>query len=339
MLNPKYVLITGGAGLLGSNLIRYILQNTNDYQIIVVDNLSGGYYDFIPNNRRVKFFDFDLGNQDAIEELFISYNITYVFHLAAYAAEGLSPFIRCYNYRENICNSAMLINMSINYNIKKFIFTSSMAVYGQQNPPFHEDQIPQPMDPYGIAKYAVEMDLRVAKEQHGLDYCIIRPHNVYGPYQNVWDRYRNVLGIWMVKIKKGEAITIYGDGEQVRSFSFIDDFTPALWNSAIFRESSGEIINLGSEHYHTINQAAEIMKRVVARTGHNFEINYLEPRHEAKKAYCTHQKSVEVLDFKELHNLEKGLEIMWDWFLQEPDRKIKSWPQYELHDGVYSYWK
>lgn len=145
--------------------------------------------------------------------------------------EGLSPFMRVFNYKNNLIATTRLITLSIKYDIKRFVFTSSMATYGRGKPPFDEKDIQQPIDPYGIAKFACEMDLRVANEQHGLDFCIIKPHNVYGPKQNIWDKYRNVLGIWINQHLNGKPITIFGSGDQRRAFSFIGDCVEPLWNA------------------------------------------------------------------------------------------------------------
>ena len=164
-----------------------------------------------------------------------------------------------------------------------------MAVYGHgYDEKFDEDQLPLPIDPYGIAKYACEMDIRVAGEQHGLDWCIIRPHNVYGIKQNIWDKYRNVLGIWMYQYLNGEQMTIFGDGEQRRAFSFIDDCLAPLWKASQRDNCSKEIINLGGTKHYTINEANAILKQVI----NDGETVYKEQRHEVKNAYPTWQKSL-----------------------------------------------
>src|SRR5690606_11980832 len=137
----------------------------------------------------VSFYQNDLAKDD-ITKVFELYNIEYVYHFAAYAAEGLSPFIRQYNYTNNLVSTANIVNKCIEFSVKRLIFTSSMAVYGAGNPPFNESDATAPIDPYGVAKLACEMDIRIAGDQHGLDWCIIRPHNVYGDNQNIWDRYR-----------------------------------------------------------------------------------------------------------------------------------------------------
>lgn len=337
------ILITGVAGLIGSNLSDYIIQNNPDCYIIGIDNLLGGNKNFV--NPKVDMYPFDLTkNHIEIEKIFEKNKIDYVFHLSAFAAEGLSPFIRCFNYKHNLIATAFIINMSIKYKIKKLIFTSSMAVYGDQTPPFTENMIPRPVDPYGIAKYACEMDLEVASKQHGLNYTIIRPHNVYGIKQNIWDPYRNVIAIWMLKIINNQPITIYGDGEQIRSFSYIEDFIPALWKS-IELKKSGDIINLGSTKHHTINQVADILEKIVIKSGFVDKIEriYLEKRDEVKKAYSSYQKSIDLLDYHDNTNLEDGIYKMWKWVLeitknnQYNNKKYRI--NYELNDKIYSYWK
>jgi UDP-glucose 4-epimerase len=219
----KNIIITGVAGLIGSRFADWILQNKSNYTIIGIDDLSGGYIENIDS--RVKFYNRRIG-VDPLEDLFEKYQPEYVFHYAAYAAECLSPFIRKYNYQNNLIASADIINNCIKYSVKRLIFTSTLAVYGDAMPPFDESLIPNPIDPYGVSKFACEIDIKIAGQQHGLDWCIIRPHNVYGAKQNIWDKYRNVLGIWMYQYMNNQPMTIFGDGLQTRAFSFIDDILP-----------------------------------------------------------------------------------------------------------------
>ena len=257
----KNILITGVAGLLGSRLADWIIENKGDeYQVIGVDDLSGGFEENI--HPEVKFWQMDLVNHP-IENIFEAHKIDYVFHFAAYAAEGLSPFIRGYNYDNNLKSTARLVNECIKADVKRLVFTSTLAVYGHgYGGVFDEDQQQAPIDPYGVAKYACEMDIQIAGEQHGLDWCIIRPHNVYGIKQNIWDKYRNVLGIWMFQHLNGEPMTIFGDGLQTRAFSYIDDSLEPLWNAAIRPEASKEIINLGGIAEHSILHANQILQTV-----------------------------------------------------------------------------
>tara|TARA_B100000315_G_scaffold77606_1_gene70953 strand:- start:2056 stop:2691 length:636 start_codon:yes stop_codon:yes gene_type:complete len=210
-----------------------------------------------------------------------------------------------------------------------------MAVYGHGNPPFDERDLPQPIDPYGVAKYACEMDIKIAGEQHGLDWCIIRPHNVYGEKQNIWDRYRNVLGIWMYQYMNGEDMTIFGDGEQIRAFSFIDDTLEPMWKAGIQDNCSKEIINIGGTKFYTIKEANNILREVIDAG----DIVHLEPRHEVKDAHPTWQKSVELLGYEDKTTFYDGLKKMWGWAQKQLMRDRFLWGEYEIDKGIYEYWK
>jgi len=327
------ILITGNAGLLGSRLADWIIENKK-IEVVGIDDLSGGYIENV--NNKVKFFNKNLAEDD-ISEIFDKYRPDIVYHMAAYAAEGLSPFIRMFNYKNNLLATANIVNNCIKYDVKRLVFTSTMAVYGYGNnlPPFHEDLVPQPIDPYGIAKYGCELDIKVAGKQHGLDWCIIRPHNVYGVKQNLWDKYRNVLGIWMYQKMNNMPMTIFGDGEQKRAFSYIDDCLEPLWKSGVSPEASKEIINLGGIREYSINEACKILREVIGGS----EVIKLEKRHEVKYAYPTYQKSIDLLDYKESVTLEAGLSHMWDWAQKQPSRERLAWSSYEIEKGIYDFWK
>jgi UDP-glucose 4-epimerase len=327
------VLITGVAGLLGSRLADWILENHPEVEVVGIDDLSGGYKENV--NSKVTFWQMDLVNHP-IENCFEVHKPDYVFHFAAYAAEGLSPFIRKYNYENNLIATTRIVNECIKHDVKRLVFTSTMAVYGHgEGGVFHEDMKRNPIDPYGIAKAACERDIEVANEQHGLDYCIIRPHNVFGAKQNIWDKYRNVLGIWMYYHMEGKPITIFGDGTQKRAFSYIDDSLEPLWNAAIRPEASKQIINLGGIHEYSINEAADILAEVVGGA----EKVYLEGRHEVHTAVPTYQKSIDILGFEHKTDLREGLVKMWEWAQQQPKRERFVWENYELEKGIYSFWK
>ena len=328
------ILITGVAGLLGSRLADFILKNTN-HKVIGIDDLSGGYIENIPKG--VDFRKFNLTDLHALDGLFQNIKPDIIYHFAAYAAEGLSPFIRKYNYENNLISSTNLITCSIKHDIKRFVFASSMSVYGNKyKPPFHEDLQQCPIDPYGVAKFSVEQDLKIAYEQHGLAYTIVRPHNFYGQNQNIWDKYRNVLGIWMYQIINNMQPTIFGDGEQVRAFSYVDDSLIPFWNASQRDECIGEIINLGGIKEYTINEACNTLIKV---TGTNLKPLYLEERHEAKHAWSTWEKSIKLLDFEHKIDLEEGLTKMWKWAQTQPNRERFVWSEYELEKGIYEFWK
>jgi UDP-glucose 4-epimerase len=327
------ILITGVAGLLGSRLADWIIETQPGVEVVGIDDLSGGYEENI--NPKVEFWRMNLV-EHPIENCFEVHNFDYVFHFAAYAAEGLSPFIRQYNYENNLVATARIINNCIKYNVKRLVFTSTLAVYGHGNyGVFDETQVPKPIDPYGVAKYGCEMDIQIANEQHGLDYCIIRPHNVYGIKQNIWDKYRNVLGIWMYQHMNGEPMTIFGDGTQTRAFSYIDDSLKSLWNAAVLPQASKQIINLGGIEEYSINHACEVLRDVIG----GGEVIYKEARHEVKHSIPTYQKSIDILEFEHKTSLKDGLNEMWKWVQQQPTRDRFVWPKYELDKGIYSFWK
>jgi UDP-glucose 4-epimerase len=327
------VLITGVAGLLGARLADWLIETKEDVVVCGIDDLSGGYSENV--NPQVLFYKMNL-TEHPIEEVFKTFKPDYVFHFAAYAAEGLSPFIREYNYVNNLQATAAIVNQCIKHDVKRLVFTSTLAVYGHgYGGVFDETQIPKPIDPYGVAKYGCEMDIQIAGEQHGLDWTIIRPHNVYGVKQNIWDKYRNVLGIWMYQHLNGEPMTIFGDGEQTRAFSFIDDSIEPLWNAAIRPEASKQIINLGGIEEISIKYASEVLREVIGEG----EVIHLEGRHEVKHSIPTFQKSIDILGFEHQTNLKEGLVQMWEWVKEQPMRERFVWPSYELDKGIYSYWK
>jgi|TARA_Y100000310_G_scaffold110371_1_gene108761 UDP-glucose 4-epimerase len=338
------ILITGIAGLMGSRLTDWILENTN-HKVVGIDDLSGGYESNISS--QAKFYRFDLSKDTpygswvrglgvpfTLQDIFEKEKPDIVYHFAAYAAECLSPFIRRYNYQNNVVATANIINECIRTEVDRLVFTSSMAVYGENKPPFSEDLTPAPKDPYGVAKLACEMDIQIAGEQHELDWCILRPHNVYGANQNIWDRYRNVLGIWMYQHMNGDPLTIFGDGNQRRAFSYIDDSLEPMWKAGTDKRASKQIINLGSEVAITIKEASHALSKIMGGA----DVVHLEPRHEVHQAFSTHEKSELLLDFKDKTSYWDGLSTMWEWAQQQPKRKRKNM-EYEIDKEMYSYWR
>lgn len=278
------VLVTGAAGFIGSHVCDNLVLN--GYNVIALDDLSGGFQDNV--HSKAKFVEGSINDFNLINNLFEKYQFEYVFHLAAYAAEGLSHFIRRFNYYNNLIGSVNLINASVNVgSVKCFVFTSSIAVYGHNQLPMHEDTVPAPEDPYGIAKYAVEQDLVAAKEMFDLDFMIFRPHNVYGERQNIGDPYRNVVGIFMNKIMQGKKLSIFGDGSQTRAFSHIDDVAPIIAKCIGNKEAYNQVFNIGADKPYTVKELATIVCNA-------FEVpemlEFLDARKEVEHAYSDHSK-------------------------------------------------
>lgn len=329
----KAILITGVAGFIGSRLADWVFENKPEYDVIGIDNLFGGFIENV--DKRVKFYKLDL-SFDNIEDIFNENDIEYVFHFAAYAAEGLSPFIRKFNDMNNIVSTDNIINSCVSHNVKRLVYTSSMSVYGYgSGKAFTEEDTPNPIDPYGVSKYACELNIKSAGEQFGLDWCIVRPHNVYGVKQNIWDKYRNVLGIWMYQALNNKPMLIYGDGEQTRAFSYIDDCVWCFWNAATEEIASKEIINLGGIHKCTINFANDVFKDI---SGYD-KVEHKEERYEVKHAVPTFLKSTQILGYEHKTSLRDGISAMWEWAKNQPMRDQYKWENYEIIKGIYSYWK
>lgn len=327
----KAVLITGVAGLIGSRLADWILENFPEYAVVGLDDLSDGYLDNV--DPRVKFYLFDAGSP--LDDIFYKYDIEYVFHFAARAAESMAGFNRCFFHTNNVVTSANVINHCIKYRVKRLVFASSMSVYGGNTVPFKENQTPLPIDSYGIGKYAVELDLAAAYDQHGLEYSIFRGHSIYGPKQSLWDKYRNVIGIFMRQILDGQPMTIYGEGLQRRAFTFIDDILPALWLCATDSRTKNQTYNFGNDDATTIMDLANLLIEI---TGHG-SITYLPPIYEVHNAYCDHTKVRKELGLECPTSLRNGLIQMWDWAKKQPKREVKVWDRFEITDGLYDMWK
>lgn len=325
------VLVTGGAGFIGSHVVDELVGR--GYEVIVLDDLSGGFADNV--NPKAKFIQGSITNVTLVESIFQQHDIRYVFHLAAYAAEGLSYFIKRFNYENNLIGSVNLINAAANHDIECFVFTSSIAVYGANQLPMTEDMIPIPEDPYGIAKLAVEQDLRVSHEIFGLNYIIFRPHNVYGERQNIGDKYRNVIGIFMNQIMQGKPMTIFGDGLQTRAFTYIADVAPVIATSIEVKEAYNQIFNIGADQPYTLKQLAVEVARAM---GDKLEVIHLPERKEVKHAYCSHEKVVRVFGYTAKVSLEEGLRRMAEWAKKVGPRKSKPFDYIEIRKNMPSAW-
>jgi len=326
------ILITGCAGMIGSKLADWLVLNHPEYEIVGIDDLSGGYLEFV--NPKCVFYLRDASTN--LNDIFERHDIKIIYHFCAEAAESVANFKRKFYYHSNVVCSANLINYAITYNVDRFVFASSMAVYGNNPTPFIETQTPAPIDCYGIGKYAVEMDLKCAKDQHGLKYTIIRPHSVYGPNQNLWDKYRNITAIFMRKILNGEPVTIYGDGLQRRAFTNIDDLMEPMWLCAISEKTLYETFNLGSDSEMTLLEMLEILEEVV---GFKPERKYYPAIHEVQNAFSDHTKAKTILGLECKTSLREGLERMWNWAKDQPKRPLQTFDKFELEVGLYEQFK
>lgn len=325
-------LVTGGAGFIGSHVAKHCLAQ--GHQVVVLDDLSGGFEDHIPEG--VTFVKGSVYDHELLENLFNEYKFDYVYHLAAYAAEGLSHFIRRFNYNNNLVGSVNLINEAVKHKVKCFVFTSSIAVYGAGQVPMTEEMVPQPEDPYGVSKYAVELDLKAAHEMFGLNYVIFRPHNVYGENQNIGDKYRNVIGIFMNLLMQGKSMTVFGDGEQTRAFSYIDDVAIPIATCVDIPESYNEAFNIGADKPYTINELAEV---VAEELGVELKKTHLRARNEVVDAYADHSKAHRVFGREEAISLKEGIARMAAWAKEVGARQGQEFENIEITEKLPDGWE
>jgi UDP-glucose 4-epimerase len=325
-------LVTGAAGFLGSHVAEELLRR--GHEVVALDDLSGGFRENVPAGARFiegSIIDHDLVNRIAAEKRF-----DFVFHLAAYAAEGLSHFIKRFNYTNNLIGSVNLINAAVNTDVKLFVFTSSIAVYGNCKPPMREDVQPVPEDSYGVAKLAVEQELRLAHEMWGLKYVIFRPHNVYGDRQNLGDRYRNVVGIFMNQIMQGLPMTIFGDGSQTRAFTHAQDIIAPIVDSIDIPGAHNRVFNIGADLPVSVKALAEA---VALAMGVEPRVTHLPARQEVLHAFSDHSNAKTLLGYKPRVSLTEGLASMAAWARQAGVRSSQIFKDVEILKNMPESWR
>lgn len=325
------VLVTGGAGFIGSHLVDELLKQ--GHRIVIIDDLSGGCRDNI--NPDAVFIEGSILDYDLLGRLFEEYRFDYVYHLAAYAAEGLSHFIKRFVYTNNLIGSVNLINLSVKHDIKCFVFCSSIAVYGSGQLPLSEEMNPQPEDSYGISKYAVELELAASHRMFGLNHIIFRPHNVYGERQNIGDAYRNVIGIFMNQILQNRPVSVFGDGTQTRSFTHISDVAPIMAGSINNPHAFNQVFNIGAD---TPCSVLNLLKIVASEMGSEPDITFLEERNEVQHAISDHGKLRDFFNVPDPIPLEEGIGRMAEWVKRAGPRQTRRFKELEIARNLPSGW-
>ena len=326
------ILVTGAAGFIGSHVAEQLLRR--GHEVVALDDLSGGFTDNVPKG--TVFIQGTVLDTALLSRLFAEHRITHVFHLAAYAAEGLSHFIRRFNYTNNVVGSMNVLNEAVKAEVRCFVFTSSIAVYGAGQTPMRESLRPEPEDPYGIAKYAVEMDLQAARRVFGIDSIVFRPHNVYGERQHIGDRYRNVIGIFMNQLMRGEPMSIFGDGTQTRAFSYIGDVAPLIADAIDVPAALNQTFNVGADQSTTVNELAAL---VAAAMGKEPRIRHLEARKEVLHAVADHSRVAAVFGYRAKWTLDRGLKQMAEWALGVGPRESSRRAEVEVKKNLPQSWR
>ena len=304
--NKKKILVTGAAGFLGSHLSEQL--SVLGHEVIGIDSMIGGYEDNVPKN--IKFHKMDCCDLKKVQEIMKDTDV--VYHCAATAHEGLSVFSPFEITKNNYLASVSIFSAAVNAKVKRIIFCSSMARYGDQVSPFNEDMNPKPVDPYAISKVASEEVLKNLCELNNIEWVIAVPHNIIGPRQKYDDPFRNVVSIMINRMMQGKAPIIYGDGNQTRCFSYIDDCLSCLIPMLDQKNLNKQIINIGpDEEFVTINKVAEICSNV---TGVNLNPIYKKDRpKEVKHATCSAVKARKLLSYKTTVDLFNGIKNTYEY--------------------------
>ena len=327
------VLVTGGAGFIGSHVADALISR--GHSVTILDDLSGGVLENVPS--AATFVQGTVTDHHLVDRVFADGRFEHVYHLAAYAAEGLSHFIKRFNYTNNVIGSVNVLNAAINTGVTTFVFSSSIAVYGGSTPvPMTEETAVSPEDSYGIAKHTVELELRACREMFGLNYVIFRPHNVFGPRQNVGDRYRNVVGIFMNQILQGLPMTIFGDGTQTRAFSYIDDVAPMMAEAIDVPACWNQTFNIGADQPYSLLQLATAVSVAMGVPSH---VTHLEARREVQHAHSTHDKARRLFGPRPQTSLEDGLGRMAAWVRQHGARTSAAFAGIEIAKNLPASWQ
>jgi len=308
------VAVTGAAGFIGSHVVDWLVAC--GALVHGVDDLSGG---FVENcNPRSELTLVDVRKFEEVECWLDRVQPEVVYHLAADATEGRSQFTPISATERNYLGYINVLTSAIRHRARKIVFTSSMSVYGAQHPPFTENMPRSPVDIYGIAKAASEAATEVMSAVHGIEYTIIRPHNVYGPRQCMSDPYRNVVAIFISRALQGQSVMIYGSGEQERAFSYIDDCAPLIAESGFRKDLNGEILNVGSSIPCSINS---LVRALELELGAPIVREHVPDRpREVQRAWCGHEKMHDFFTFDEGEtDLEVGLRRTVGWVLDRYD--------------------
>jgi UDP-glucose 4-epimerase len=317
---------------MGAHLVRELLERGDE--VTALDDLSGGFEANVPRDAR--FVQASIVDAAEIDRLFASARFDRVYHLAAYAAEGLSHFIKRFNYTNNVLGSVTLINAAVNHGVDCFVFTSSIAVYGSEQAPMSEATVPMPEDSYGIAKRAVELELQCSKEMFDLDYVIFRPHNVYGELQNIGDRYRNVLGIFINQIMRGKPLSVFGDGSQTRAFSYVSDVVSPIALAPETDGARGEIFNVGADQAWSVEELALLICEEMGVPDH--PIVHHDARREVAHAFSEHEKLARAFGAQDPMPLPEGIRRMCRWAREQGPQPTTSFDGIEIAKNLPPSW-
>jgi len=306
-----HIFITGIAGFLGSNLADYYLKKK--FKVSGCDSLIGGTLDNIDINK-INFFKANCEDFEMMKK--ITKDVDILCHAAAYAHEGLSSFSPVLISSNNVTGSVSVFTAAIVNKVKRIVYCSSMARYGNIKIPFKEEDELKPVDPYGVSKVAAENILKILSKTHDIEYNIAVPHNIIGPKQKYDDPYRNVVSIMINLMLQKKNPIIYGDGNQKRTFSDIDDCIYCLDKLLTDPKIVSQVVNIGpDEECISINELYHLLSN---KLKFNLEPKYLADRpNEVKEATCSADKARKVLGYKTSVSLDESLDKIINYISQK----------------------
>ena len=321
-----HIFITGIAGFLGSNLAEYYLKK--GFKISGCDNLVGGSLDNI-DVKQVNFYKANCEDFETMKK--ITKDVDILCHAAAYAHEGLSSFSPVLISNNNVTGSVSVFTAAIVNKIKRIVYCSSMARYGNIKTPFKEEDSLNPVDPYGVSKVAAENILKILSKTHNIEYNIAVPHNIIGPKQKYDDPYRNVVSIMINLMLQKKNPIIYGDGKQKRTFSDIEDCIYCLDKLMTDPNIISQVVNIGPDEEHiSINELYRLLSN---KLKFNLEPIYLKDRpNEVKDANCSADKARKILNYKTSVSLDKSLDKIIDYISKKGPKNFQYNYQLEINN-------
>ena len=320
------ICVSGSAGLIGSHVVDHLIETGNT--VYGIDNLSVGSSKNISQKAYKNFWHADLRQRKTTEFLMRVIKPDIVFAAAAHAHEGLAQFSPHLITDNNLGIFMNTLIPAIRSGVRRFVFFSSVAVYGDQEPPFTEDMPKKPVDIYGLNKSFAEETLKVLAKVHNFEYTIIRAYNIFGKHQAMQDPYRGVAAIFMNSLLADKPFYIYGDGEQKRGFTSVHDVIPLIAKAGFSRKAKNETFNLGGDKVYTVNELAKLIMEV---SGKNIEPIYLPDRsQEVAMAHCDISKVKEMFGDYPLTPPKEALQQMWDWAKPNGHIKPKYLDRFEL---------
>jgi UDP-glucose 4-epimerase len=325
-------LVTGGAGFIGSHLTTYLLDR--GHTVVVLDDLSGGRRGNV--DPRAELVVGSVAEPADVESVFTEHQVDRIYHFAAFTAQVISHFAKRLNYDANVRGSINLINAAVRHGVSTLVFASSVAVYGDLPSPMREADPAAPVDSYGLGKLTVERELEITRQYFGLNYVAFRIFNVYGERQLLADPYRNAVGIFVNQVMRGEPLSVYGSGDQVRAFTYVSDIIPVMADAPDVPVATGQIFNVGSTRLSSLNDLAEAVR--IAMGVPRYPIAHVPARDEVSVVYTDTARAREVFGDWADTALSDGLARTVKWATELGPQELSTWIDLELGSDRLPEW-